>query len=205
MTLTTSLRQQVTGPVVVPGDPDYEDARHVYNFMIDKHPAVVVRCANTHDVQVVIREAHATGSDLAVRGGGHSVPGYGTWDGAIVADLSAMNQILVDPERRIARVGGGATWAMLNEAAAAHGLATTGGIVSTTGVAWPHPRRGDRLPGAEVRPVLRQPALCRGGSRQRPDRDRQRGRARRPVLGAARRRRQLRGGHAVRVPSSPGK
>jgi FAD/FMN-containing dehydrogenase len=135
MTLTTSLRQQVTGPVVVPGDPDYEDARHVYNFMIDKHPAVVVRCANTHDLQVVIREAHATGSDLAVRGGGHSVPGYGTWDGAIVADLSAMNQILVDPERRIARVGGGATWAMLNEAAAAHGLATTGGIVSTTGVA----------------------------------------------------------------------
>jgi FAD/FMN-containing dehydrogenase len=135
MTLTTSLREQVTGPVIIPGDPDYEDARHVYNFMIDKHPAAVVRCANTHDVQVVVREARDTGSDLAVRGGGHSVPGYGTGDGAIVADLSAMSQILIDPEHRIARVGAGATWAMLNEVAAAHGLATTGGIVSTTGVA----------------------------------------------------------------------
>ena len=135
MTLTTSLREQITGLVVVPGDPGYEDARHVYNFMTDKYPAAIVRCANTHDVQAVVRQAHASGSDLAVRGGGHSVPGYGTGNGAIVADLSAMSQILVDPERRIARVGGGATWAMLNEAAAAHGLATTGGIVSTTGVA----------------------------------------------------------------------
>ena len=135
MTLTTSLREQITGLVVVPGDPGYEDARHVYNFMTDKYPAAIVRCANTHDVQAVVRQAHASGSDLAVRGGGHSVPGYGTGNGAIVADLSAMSQILVDPERRIARVGGGATWAMLNEVAAAHGLATTGGIVSTTGVA----------------------------------------------------------------------
>jgi FAD/FMN-containing dehydrogenase len=134
MTLTTSLRERVTGPVVVPGDPDYEDARHVYNFMIDKHPAAIVRCADAHDVQAVVQHARDSGAALAVRGGGHSVPGYGTGDGAIVADLSAMSQVLVDPERRTARVGGGATWAMLNEATAAHGLATTGGIVSTTGV-----------------------------------------------------------------------
>ena len=97
MTLTTSLREQITGLVVVPGDPGYEDARHVYNFMIDKYPAAIVRCANTHDVQAVVRQARASGSDLAVRGGGHSVPGYGTGNGAIVADLSAMSQMLRRP------------------------------------------------------------------------------------------------------------
>jgi FAD/FMN-containing dehydrogenase len=73
MTLTTSLRERVTGPVVVPGDPDYEDARFVYNFMIDKHPAAIVRCADSRDVQAVVRHARDSGSDLAVRGGGHSV------------------------------------------------------------------------------------------------------------------------------------
>ena len=111
MTLTTSLRERVSGPVVVPGDPDYEDARHVHNFMIDRRPAAIVRCADTHDVQVVVQQARDSGSDLAVRGGGHSAPGYGTADGAIVADLSEMNHVLVEPQRRTARVGGGATWA----------------------------------------------------------------------------------------------
>ena len=135
MTLITQLRARVNGPVVIPGDPDYEDARHVYNFMIDRHPAAIVRCANRHDVQELVRQAGESGLDLAVRGGGHSVAGHGTGNGAIVADLSAMSQILIDPDRGIARAGGGATWAMLNEAAAGHGLATTGGIVSTTGIA----------------------------------------------------------------------
>jgi len=134
MTLTTSLREQVTGPVIVPGDLDYEDSRHVYNFMIDKRPAAIVRCADSRDVQSVVRHARDSGIDLSIRGGGHSVPGFGTGDGAIVADLSAISQVLIDPGRRTARVGGGATWAMLNDAAAAYGLATTGGIVSTTGV-----------------------------------------------------------------------
>src|SRR5215469_9637587 len=105
MTLTTSLREQVTGPVVVPGDHDYEDARHVYNFMIDKHPAAIVRCADACDVGAVVQHARDSGIDLAVRGGGHSVPGYGTGDGAIVADLSGIKQVLIDPERRTARVG----------------------------------------------------------------------------------------------------
>ena len=135
MTSMTSLPDRITGQVVSPGDPDYEDARRVYNFMIDRHPAVIVRCSDTRDVQAVVAHARDSGRDLAVRGGGHSVPGFGTADGAIVADLSAMNHVLVDPERRTARVGGGATWATMNDATAAHGLATTGGIVSTTGVA----------------------------------------------------------------------
>jgi FAD/FMN-containing dehydrogenase len=135
MTSMTSLPDHITGQVVTPADPDYEDARRVHNFMIDRRPAVIVRCADTRDVRAVVDHARDTGRDLAVRGGGHSVPGFGTGDGVIVADLSAMNRVLVDPERRTARVGGGATWAMMNEAAAAYGLATTGGIISTTGVA----------------------------------------------------------------------
>jgi FAD/FMN-containing dehydrogenase len=134
VTTTTPLRDLVSGQVVGPGDPAYEDARHVYNFMIDKRPAVIVRCADAHDVQAVVNHARATGRDLAVRGGGHSVPGFGTADDAVVADLSGISAVLVDPHARTARVGGGATWAMVNEAAAAHGLATTGGIVSSTGV-----------------------------------------------------------------------
>jgi len=135
MTSMTSIPSDITGQVVTPGDPDYEDARRVYNFMIDRRPAAIVRCADTRDVRGLVDYARDSGRDLAVRGGGHSVPGFGTGDGAIVADLSAMNRVLVDPQRRTARVGGGATWAMMNDATAAHGLATTGGIVSTTGVA----------------------------------------------------------------------
>jgi FAD/FMN-containing dehydrogenase len=134
MTAVTSLPERVVGPVIVPGHPAYEDARHVHNFMIDRHPAAIVRCTSLSDVQAVVEHARASRADLAVRGGGHSVPGFGTADDAIVADLSAMNHVLVDPERRTARVGGGATWGTFNDATAAHGLATTGGLVSTTGV-----------------------------------------------------------------------
>ena len=135
MTSMTALPGRISGQVISPGDPDYEESRRVYNFMIDRHPAVIVRCADTRDVRAVVDHARDSGRDLAVRGGGHSVPGFGTADGALVADLSALNHVLVDPERRTARVGGGATWAMVNDATAARGLATTGGIVSTTGVA----------------------------------------------------------------------
>jgi FAD/FMN-containing dehydrogenase len=97
MTSMTSLPDRLTGQVVTPGDADYEEARRVYNFMIDRHPAVIVRCADTRDVRAVVDHAHDSGRDLAVRGGGHSVPGFGTGDGAIVADLSPMNHVLVDP------------------------------------------------------------------------------------------------------------
>ena len=132
--VTTSLRDRVEGPVIAPGEAEYEDARRVYNFMIDKHPSIIVRCTSARDVAAVVAHARDGNRDLAVRGGGHSVPGFGTADNAIVADLSPMTRIQVDPRRRTARVGGGATWAMMNDATAAHGLATTGGIISTTGV-----------------------------------------------------------------------
>ena len=131
----TPLRDLVTGPVIGPADPDYEDARHVYNFMIEARPRAIVRCADAKDVQAVVAHAVSAGADLAVRGGGHSVPGFGTADDAIVADLSAMTRIEVDRASRTAKVGGGATWGMMNEATTAYGLATTGGIVASTGVA----------------------------------------------------------------------
>ena len=134
MTSTVSLREHVTGPVLAPDDEGYEDARHVYNFMIDKWPAAVVRCADVADVQTTVNHARDNALNLAVRGGGHSVPGFGTADDAIVADLSLLNHVSVDPGARRARVGGGATWAMVNDATTAYGLATTGGVVSSTGV-----------------------------------------------------------------------
>jgi FAD/FMN-containing dehydrogenase len=129
-----ALRNRVTGSVITPGSPDYDEARRVYNFMIDRRPAAIVTCTSATDVAAVVRQAAETGLELAVRGGAHSVPGFGTADGALVADLSGLNSVTVDPATRTARAGGGATWAEFNEATAAHGLATTGGVVSTTGV-----------------------------------------------------------------------
>ncbi len=134
MTDTTILRPQITGQVITPGDDDYDEARAVYNFMIDRRPAAVVRCASTQDVVATVRHARETGADLAVRGGSHSVPGFGTADDAVVVDLSGMQAVSVDPEKRIARAQGGALWGGFNDATGAHGLATTGGIISTTGV-----------------------------------------------------------------------
>jgi FAD/FMN-containing dehydrogenase len=134
MTAVTAMPDRLEGSVIVPGDPDYEAARHVHNSMIDKRPVAIVRCANASDVQAVVEHARNCAADLAVRGGGHSVPGFGTADDAFVVDLSGMNHVLVDPDVRTARVGGGATWGTFNDIAGTHGLATTGGIVSTTGV-----------------------------------------------------------------------
>ena len=129
-----ALRAQVAGPVITPEDPGYDDARKVYNFMIDRRPAAVVRCTSAADVTAVVRHAAETGTELSVRGGEHSVPGFGTADGAVVADLSGLSSVTVDPSGRTARAGGGVTWGGFNDATGAHGLATTGGIVSTTGV-----------------------------------------------------------------------
>src|SRR3954470_19972664 len=128
------LAGQVTGQLVRPGDADYEDARRVQNGMIDARPAAVVRCTDTSDVVAVVRFAADPGTPLAVRGGGHSVPGFGTADDAIVADLSGMQAVEVDDEARTATAGGGTTWGRFNDVTAAHGLATTGGIISTTGI-----------------------------------------------------------------------
>ncbi|MFE5711406.1 FAD-binding oxidoreductase [Streptomyces sp. NPDC056501] len=128
------VQERVRGAVVTPGDDAYDEARTVYNAMIDKRPSVVVRCVNAGDVIAAVDYARENELDLAVRGGSHSVPGFGTCDGGVVADLSGMRGVRVDPARRTARAEGGATWGDFNAATHAFGLATTGGIISTTGV-----------------------------------------------------------------------
>jgi FAD/FMN-containing dehydrogenase len=128
------LREQVGGRVTVPGDEGYDEARAVFNGMIDKRPAVVVRPENAGDVAAVVTFAREGGLDLAVRGGGHSVPGFGTVDDGVVIDLSGMRGVEVDAGKKTARAQGGATWGDFNDATYPFGLATTGGIISTTGV-----------------------------------------------------------------------
>ena len=129
-----TLREQFRGAVIGPDDPGYDVARMVRNGMIDRRPAVVVQPVNAGDVMTAVRFAADHAMTVAVRGGGHSVPGFGTNDDGVVIDLSAMRGVRVDPQASTARVSGGATWGDLNSAAYAFGLATTGGIISTTGV-----------------------------------------------------------------------
>jgi FAD/FMN-containing dehydrogenase len=131
---TTELQTQVRGPIVRPADAGYDEARRVYNAMHDRRPALIVRAAGVADVLATVRFATAQGLGLAVRGGSHSVPGFGTCDGGLVLDLGRMRGIRVDPERRTVRAEGGCTWGDLNHATCAFGLATTGGVVSTTGI-----------------------------------------------------------------------
>jgi FAD binding domain/Berberine and berberine like len=123
------------GQVVRPGDPGYEAARRVYNGLVDRHPAMVVRAAGVADVIAAVNLAREHRLPLAVRGGGHGIAGFGTCDDGLVLDLGGMRGIRVDPERRTVRAEPGCTWADLNHATHAFGLATTGGIVSTTGIA----------------------------------------------------------------------
>jgi FAD/FMN-containing dehydrogenase len=129
------LRARVRGTVTTRDDDGYDEARTVYNAMIDRRPEVVVRAANVGDVLAAVDLARDRGLDLAVRGGGHSVAGFGTCEDGVVIDLSGMRGVRVDPAARTARAEGGATWGDLNAATHAFGLATTGGIISTTGVA----------------------------------------------------------------------
>jgi FAD/FMN-containing dehydrogenase len=129
-----ALREQIRGTVTGPEDDGYDVARTVRNGMIDKRPAVIVRPANAGDVMTAVRFAVDNGLTVATRGGAHSVPGFGTCDDGVVVDLSGMRAVRVDPLTRTARVEGGATWGDLNDATYAFGLATTGGIISTTGV-----------------------------------------------------------------------
>jgi FAD/FMN-containing dehydrogenase len=130
-----SLQEEVRGEVLVDGDVGYEEARLVYNGMIDKRPAVVIGAVDEADVIAGVRYAAENGFDLSIRGGGHSVPGFGTNDDGVVIDLGRMKGIRVEPETRTVRTQGGTTWGDLDHATHAFGLAAPGGIISTTGVA----------------------------------------------------------------------
>lgn len=131
---SSELREHVRGEVITADDTEYEVARAVHNGMIDKRPIVVVRAANAGDVMTVVNFARDNGHLLSVRGGGHSGPGFGTNDGGVVLDLSRMRSVRVDPKGKTARAEGGTTWGDFNAATGAFGLATTGGIISTTGI-----------------------------------------------------------------------
>ena len=129
-----SLQDRVRGEILEPGAPGYDEARMVYNGMHDRRPRAVVQCADAADVVATVQTAHDEGLDLAVRGGGHSVPGFGTVDDGLVIDLSGMRNVEVDPAAGVARAGGGALWGDFDHATNAFGLSTTGGVISTTGV-----------------------------------------------------------------------
>ncbi|WP_205873662.1 FAD-binding oxidoreductase [Mycobacterium camsae] len=129
-----SIPTSLAGRVILPDDPGYDDARALYNAMIDKRPAMVVRCASAGDVAAALAYARKTGLAVAVRGGGHSGPGFGSVDGGIVVDLSPMAGIEVNADTRTVRVQGGATWGQVDAATHAFGLATPSGVIATTGV-----------------------------------------------------------------------
>jgi FAD/FMN-containing dehydrogenase len=123
------------GALIRHGDDNYDEARAVYNAMHDRYPALIVRATGVADVMAVVDFARNHDLLLAVRGGGHSVPGFGTCDDGLVLDLGPMKGIRVDSEKRTVRAEGGCTWGDFDHATHAFGLATTGGIVSTTGIA----------------------------------------------------------------------
>jgi FAD/FMN-containing dehydrogenase len=135
--LTQEARKELAGfdgRLTAPDDPGYEEARRVYNAMIDRRPALIANCTTAEEVAGVVSFAANHDLLLAVRGGGHNGAGLGTVDDGVVIDLSGLKQIEVDPGARTVRVGGGCTWGEVDAATGEHGLATPSGIISTTGV-----------------------------------------------------------------------
>jgi FAD/FMN-containing dehydrogenase len=133
-TIVAALKPHFRGHLIQPGDPGYDEARKVHNAMIDKHPALIARCRDVADVVAAVNVAREQGLLLAVRGGGHSAPGLGTCESGMVIDLSLMKGVFVDVDARTIRAQGGCTWGDVDHAASVYGLATPGGLVSTTGV-----------------------------------------------------------------------
>jgi hypothetical protein len=174
-----ALRSTMTGVVITPGDPGYDTARSLWNGSYDRRPAAIACCASSADVAAALGFAEANGLEISVRGGGHSFSGASAGDDGLTIHLGAMNSVIIDPLGRRARVGGGATWAEVDAAAQAHGLAVTGGAISDTGVGgltlgggmgWLANRHGltiDNLESAEV--VLADGRAVRASESEHPD------------------------------------
>jgi FAD/FMN-containing dehydrogenase len=150
------------GPLLRPSDGGYDGARKVWNGMIDRHPALIARCAGVADVMAAVRFARTHALLVSVRGGGHNITGNAVCEGGLMIDLSPMKSVRVDPAKRTARAEAGLTWGEYNRETQAFGLASTGGVVSTTGIAgltlggglgWLHGKHGlscDNLLSADV-------------------------------------------------------
>jgi len=177
--LAGSLRRHFSGDVLEPGGPGYDQARQVFNAMIDRRPAVIARCATSADVAAAVNAAREHGLVVAVRCGGHSFSGLSTCDDGMVIDLSGLRSITVDVVARTARAGGGVRWGEFDAATQAHGLHTPGGRVTTTGLGgfttgggygWTSSRYGlacDNLLSAEV--VLADGSIARASEEEHPD------------------------------------
>jgi FAD/FMN-containing dehydrogenase len=173
------LAPTFTGQLLQPSDTGYDEARRVHNGLIDKRPALVARCFGTADVADAVRLARSLNLEVAVRGGGHNVAGRATIDGGVMIDLAPMKGIYVDPAARTVRAQGGVLWKELNRETQVHGLATTGGVVGTTGIAgltlggglgWLMPKYGlalDNLRSAEL--VMADGRVERASHDQNPD------------------------------------
>lgn len=174
-----SLRQVFRGELIGRKHTDFEFARRVWNGNIDRRPALIARCSGVADVQCAVEFARQHALRLSIRGGGHSAPGYGTNNGGLVIDMSAMKSIRVDPERRVARAEGGVLWSEFDRETQAYGLATTGGTVSNTGIAgltlggglgWLMGKHGltiDNLVSADV--VTADGTVCHANATTNPD------------------------------------
>jgi FAD/FMN-containing dehydrogenase len=177
--LAETLRRQFTGEVLEPAGPGYDKARQVFNAMIDRHPAIIARCATSADVAAAVNAAREHGLVVAVRGGGHSFSGLSTCDDGMVIDLGGLKSVAVDGQARTARAGGGVLWGEFDAATQAHGLHTPGGRVTTTGLGgfttgggygWTSSRYGlacDNLLSAEV--VLADGSIVRTSEQEHAD------------------------------------
>jgi FAD/FMN-containing dehydrogenase len=130
-----AFRATLRGALLCPGDSGYDDARRIWNAMIDRRPALIVRCAGVADVIQAVHFARTHDLLVAIRGGGHNVAGNAVCDDGLMIDLSPMKSVHVDPTARTARAEGGVTWGDFDHETQAFGLATTGGLISSTGVA----------------------------------------------------------------------
>jgi FAD/FMN-containing dehydrogenase len=167
------------GQLLQPADAGYDEARRVHNGLVDKRPALIARCHGTADIVDAIALARKLGLEVAVRGGGHNVAGRATIDAGLMIDLAPMKGILVDPKARTAKAQGGVTWREFNRETQLHGLATTGGVVSTTGIAgltlggglgWLMSKHGlalDNLLSAEI--VTAEGKIVRASADENPD------------------------------------